>query len=58
MMAATQRHDKFVTHLASERRVLCEPQVVRIRGPTATDQAGLLGNEFDVGFVPKPTRLG
>jgi hypothetical protein len=57
MMAAAQRDKEFVTHLASERGVLCEPQVVRIRRPAATDQAWLLGNEFDVGLVPKPTRL-
>ena len=57
MMTAAQRDDEFVAHLASECRVLREPKVVRIRGPTATNQAGLLRHEFDVGLVPKPTRL-
>ena len=57
MMAAAQRDDEFVAHLAPERRMLCEPKVMRIRRLTPTNQTGLLGHEFDVGLVPKPTRL-
>ena len=57
MMAAAQRDDEFVAHLAPERRMLREPKVMGIRRPAPTDQTGLFGHEFDVGLVPKPTRL-
>jgi hypothetical protein len=57
MMAAAQRDDKFVAHLAPERTMLCEPKVMRIRRLALTNQTGLLGHEFAVGLVPKPTRL-
>jgi hypothetical protein len=40
MMTAAQRDDEFVAHLASERRVLREPKVVRIRRPTTTIRQG------------------
>ena len=57
MMAAAQRDDEFVAHLASERTVLCEPKVMRISRLAPTNQTGLLGYEFAVGLVPKPTRF-
>jgi hypothetical protein len=57
MMAAAQRDDKFITHLAPERTMLCKPKVVSIRRLAPTNQAGLLGHEFAVDLVPKPTRL-
>jgi hypothetical protein len=57
MMATAQRDDEFVTHLAPKCTMLCEPKVMRIRRPASTNQAGLLGHEFAVGLVPKPTRL-
>ena len=58
MMAAAQRDDEFVAHLAPERRMLREPKVMGVRGPAPTNQTGLFGHEFDVVLVPKPTRLG
>ena len=57
MMAATQRNDKFVAHLAPERTVLREPKVMRVRRLAPANQTRLLGHEFAVGLVPKPTRL-
>ena len=57
MMAAAQRDDEFVAHLAPERTMLREPKVMRIRRLAPTNQTGLLGHEFAVGLVPKPTRL-
>ena len=60
MMAAAQRDDEFVAHLAPERRGLREPQVMGVRGPPAANQARLLGNRFDVIAVkplpPNPAR--
>jgi hypothetical protein len=57
MMAAAQRDDEFVAHLAPERTMLCEPKMMGIRGTSSANQTGLLGHEFDVGLVPKPSRL-
>ena len=57
MMAAAQRDDEFVADLAPERAMLRKPKVMGIRWLTPTNQAGLLGHEFAVGFVSKPTRL-
>jgi hypothetical protein len=57
MMAAAQRDDEFVAYLAPERTMLREPKVMRIRWLAPTNQTGLLGHEFAVGLVPKPTRL-
>jgi hypothetical protein len=57
MMAPAQRDNEFVAHLASERTMLREPKVMRIRWLAPTNDTGLLGHEFAVGLVPKPTRL-
>ena len=57
MMAAAQRDDEFVAHLAPERTMLREPKVMRIRRLAPTNQTGLLGTRICVGLVPKPTRL-
>jgi hypothetical protein len=37
--------------------MLRKPKVMRIRRLAPTNQTGLLGHEFAVGLVPKPTRL-
>ena len=55
MMAATQRHGEFVADLAAKRPILREAKVVGIGGVPAADQTGLLGDEFDMAFVPNPT---
>jgi hypothetical protein len=57
MMAAAQRDDEFVAHLAPERPMLREPKVMRIRRLAPTNQTGLLGHEFAVALVPKSPRL-
>ena len=57
MMAAAQRDDEFVADLAPERAMLRKPKVMGIRRLTPTNQTGLLGYEFAVGLVPKPTRF-
>jgi hypothetical protein len=49
--------DVAMIDLAPERAVLSESQVVGIRGSPAANQAGLLGNCFDVVSVPNPARL-
>jgi hypothetical protein len=56
-MAAAQRDDEFVADFAPERAMLCEPKVMRIRRLAPTNQTGLLGHEFAVVPVPKPTLL-
>ena len=57
VVAAAQRHRKFVAGLASECAALREAYVVRIRRLASADQAGLLGNEPHVGLVANPARL-
>jgi hypothetical protein len=45
MVAAAQRDDEFVAHLAAERRMLREPKMMGIGGASSANQAGLLGHE-------------
>src|SRR5438132_1253228 len=42
MMRATERDDKFIACFAAERARLHKPDVMRIRGLAAAQQAGLL----------------
>jgi hypothetical protein len=58
MVAPAQRHGELITHLASECAVLREPQVMGVRGSTATNQARLIGHELDVLLVAKAAGLG
>ena len=53
-----QWYSELVTDFAAKGAVLREAKVVGIRGTTAADKAGLLGNEFDVGLVPNSAWLG
>ncbi len=57
MMAAAQRDDEFVAHLAAKRTMLREAKMMGICGLSSANQPRLLGHEFAVGPVPKPTRL-
>lgn len=57
VMAAAQRDDEFVAHLAPERAMLRKPKVMSVRRLAPTNQTGLLGYEFAVVLVPKPTRF-
>ena len=58
MMAAAQRDDEFVAHLAPERTMLCKPQMMGIGWSAAANQTRLFGHEFDVVLVAKAARLG
>jgi hypothetical protein len=41
MMAAAQRHREFITDFEANGSGLCKPQVMRIGGLPAADEAGL-----------------
>jgi hypothetical protein len=58
MMATAQWDNELVADLAPKCPMLGEPQVMRIRRLASTNQAWLRGDEFAVGLVPKPARLG
>ena len=58
VMTAAQRYGEFVTDLAPESGVLREAKVVGIRWLAPADQAGLLGDEFDVRLVPNSAWFG
>ena len=57
MMDPAQRHRELVADLTADCAVLCEAQVMRIRGLAAANQAGLLSNKSDVVLVADPARL-
>ena len=57
MMSSAQRHGELIAHLAAEGAVLREAQMMRIRWPSSANQTRLLGDEFDVVLVAKPTRF-
>ncbi len=52
-----ERNDELVAHLASKRRMLGKPNMMRIRRQPPTDKAGLPGNELNVFLVAKAARL-
>ena len=58
MMAATEGYGEFVADFEAERSRLRKPQVMRIGRLPATDQAGLLAHEPQMGFVTQPLGLG
>ena len=57
MMAAAQRDDELIAHLAPERTMLCKAKMMGICRASSANQTGLFGHEFNVGPVPKPARL-
>src|SRR6266568_2724736 len=57
MVQPAERDGELVAHLAAERPLLGEAQMVRIAGPPPTNQAGLRGDELQVRPVPIPARL-
>ena len=57
VMAATKWDCILVTDLAAQRAALSEAEVVRVTGCSAADQAGLLGDIFDMLAVANPARL-
>jgi hypothetical protein len=58
MMAAAERHGKFVAHLPAKRSVLGRAQMMRVGGCAAAYQAGLLDDESNVLTVAYPAWLG
>jgi hypothetical protein len=57
VMDSAQRYGELVADLEPHRAGLGEPQMVGVGGASSTDQTGLRGNEFEVGFVAKSTGL-
>jgi hypothetical protein len=57
MMVAAERHGEFVANLATERSGLCEFQMMGIARRALTDQAGLRGDECEVGRDAASHRL-
>ena len=57
MVTAAQRDDELVAHLAPKRTMLREPKMMGIGRAAAAHQTGLLGYEFAVVLVAKPTRF-
>ena len=55
---ATEWHREFITRFEAQRARLHEAQMMGVRGATATDQTWLFRDEFEVSFVPDPTRFG
>ena len=58
MMASAQRHGELIAHLAAERAMLREAQMMGVCRPAAANQARLFGHEPDVLLVTKAARLG
>ena len=40
-MATTKWNRELITHLETERALLCEPQMMRVAGMAGTNNAGL-----------------
>src|SRR5260370_21554253 len=57
MMVAAERHGEFVANLATEGSGLREFQMMGIARRALTDQAGLRGDECEVGRVAASHRL-
>src|SRR5215211_1884415 len=58
MMCAANRNSKFVAHLASKCAVLRKSKMVHIGRVAPTNQAGVRGDEFEMGLVPHPRGFG
>lgn len=48
VVAPAKRHGELIAHFTPERWVLCEPQVMGVRGSSAANQTRVLCNRFDV----------
>jgi hypothetical protein len=57
MVTAAEWDRQFIAHLSPECPVLCKAKVMRVSRLPATHEAGLLGNELDVDFIPHSARL-
>ena len=58
MMAAAQRHGELITYLKPNGPGLRKPQVMRIAGLPAADQARLRSDEFQVCLVAQSFGFG
>ena len=58
MMTAAERYGELVADFETQRSGLRKPQVMRIGRLPAADQAGLRGDEPQMGFVAQPFGLG
>ena len=57
VMCPAQRYRELVADLAPHRPRLSEPQMVRVGGTSPANQTGLRRDEFEMGFIAKPTRF-
>ncbi len=57
MVSPTERDREFIAYLPSERWVLREAQMMSVRRSPTANQAGLIGDRFDVIPVPNATRF-
>jgi hypothetical protein len=55
VMAATERYGELITCFSPERSRLRKAEMVGICWAAATDQAGLLGDRFDMLPIANPT---
>ena len=53
-MCPAERHRKFIADLLAETARLRKPQMVRVAGLTAADEAGLSGHKAQVVLVTQP----
>ena len=58
MMTAAERDGELVADFEAERSGLRKPQVMRIGRLPAADEAGLRGDELQMGLVTQPLGLG
>ena len=58
VVPVAQRHGELVRHLETERPLLGEANMVRLRGPAAAHEAGLAGNEGEMVFIANAFVLG
>src|SRR6516165_10228029 len=58
VMRAAEWHRELIAHLTAEGTTLCEPQVMRIRGLSTTNQALLFHDVPDMLAITNATRLG
>ena len=58
VMAAAERHSKFVADFQTEGSGLSKPQMMRIRRLTSAEQTWLRSNKSQMGFVTKPFGFG
>src|SRR5437870_1158587 len=57
-MHATERDGKLIAHFAAQCSGLCESKMMRIRGLTTADQAGLRGHELQMDLVAVTAQFG